>query len=68
LPLGLSNNKKVKVVPGASFTKTTCDLCSSLQKEMLLQTLSWRCVESVIYQEWDVREEQHTHLRDANKQ
>jgi len=25
-------------------------------------------LESVIYQEWDVREEQHTHLRDANKQ
>jgi len=27
---------------------------------MVLQPLSWRCVESTIYHEWDVREEQRT--------
>jgi len=35
---------------------------------MLLQTLSWRCVESAIHRERDVREDQHTNICGANKQ
>jgi len=35
---------------------------------MLLQPLGWRCVECVIHNERDVREEQHPCICGANKQ
>jgi len=35
---------------------------------MLLQPLSWCCVESAIHPKHDVHKEQHTNVCDANKQ
>jgi len=43
-------DQDVKVVPGTTFTKRTCNRCWSLQKRgMLLQNLGWRCIESVVF-------------------
>jgi len=35
---------------------------------MMLQSLSWRCIETAIHHEWDVCEEQHTIICGRNKQ
>jgi len=43
-------DQDVKVVPGATFTKRTCNGCGSLQKRgMLLPLLGWRCIDSVVF-------------------
>jgi len=49
-------DQDVKAIPGASYTKR-CDWCrsGSLQKDMLLKTLSRNSVECTTYHEWDVR-------------
>jgi len=43
-------DEDVKVVPGTTFTKRTCNRCGLLKKRgMLLQPLGWRCSESVAF-------------------
>ena len=40
----------VKIVPGTTITNRTCNRCGLLKiRGMLLQTLGWRCIESVVF-------------------
>jgi len=42
-------DQHVKMVPGTTFTKRTCNRCGLLKKRgMLLQPLGWGCIESVV--------------------
>ena len=42
-------DQHVKLVPGATFTKRSCNMCGLLKKRgMLLQPLGWRCIESLV--------------------
>ena len=43
-------DQDVKMVPGTTFTKRTCNRCGLLKKlGMLLEPLGWRCIENVVF-------------------